>query len=52
MANQAMSFQQLAACLVHAVKELTLFTQEEVSLNDKQVEEKIAIIHNIVSLGF
>jgi hypothetical protein len=49
----AMTFQQLAACLVHAVKELTLFVNNEgPPLTDKQIEEKLEVVHNIVSLGF
>jgi hypothetical protein len=43
----------LAACLVHAVKELTVYVKEDGStLSDKQIEEKVEVIHNIVSLGF
>jgi hypothetical protein len=35
------------------VKELTVFIQGEGPvLSDKQIEEKIEVIHNIVSLGF
>jgi hypothetical protein len=50
---QALTFQQLAACLVHAVKELTMYVKGETeTMSDKVIEEKIKVIHDIVSLGF
>ena len=53
MASQALTFQQLAACLVHAVKELTIYVKGDgPQLTDKDIEEKVQVIHNIVSLGF
>lgn len=47
-----MTFQQLALHLVQAVKTLSLFAQGQSGLADKEAEQRLTEVTNIVALGF
>jgi len=47
-----LTFQQLALHLVQAVKTLSLFAQGQSGLADKEAEQRLTEVTNIVALGF
>ena len=46
------SFAQLAGVLVQSVKDLKSVAQGELRLSDKELEQKLEIITNVMALGF
>ena len=46
------TFAQLAGVLVQAVKDLKSVAQGELLLSDKELEQKLEIITNVMALGF
>ena len=49
---QVLSFAQLAGVLVAAVKELANVAKGEQTLKDKELEQKLDIVNQVMSLGF
>ena len=46
------TFAQLAGILVQAVKDLKAFAEGELHLPDKEIEQKLEVISNVMALGF
>ena len=46
------SFAQLAGVLVQSVKDLKSVAQGDLRLSDKELEQKLEIVTNVMALGF
>ena len=46
------TFAQLAGVLVQAVKDLKSFAEGELHLPDKEIEQKLEVVSNVMALGF
>ena len=49
---QVLSFAQLAGTLVSAVKDLSNVAKGELNMKDKELEQKLDIVNQVMSLGF
>ena len=47
-----LSFAQLAGTLVSAVKDLSNVAKGELNMKDKELEQKLDIVNQVMSLGF
>ena len=47
-----LSFAQLAGTLVSAVKDLSSVAKGELKMKDKQLEQKLDTVNQVMSLGF
>lgn len=49
---EVLSFTQLAGVLVSSVKDLSLVAKGDSRLQDKELEQKLEVINQVMSLGF